>query len=74
MAPLPRTREGLEAAGYKYSTRGKCRKCPASVQWFVTPNAAWMPFDMPGPDGEFDNHWATCPARESFKKKKEPKS
>jgi hypothetical protein len=29
-----------------------------------------MPFDMPNADGEFENHWATCPAREAFKKKK----
>lgn len=70
MAPLPKTRGGLAAAGYKYSTKGKCRKCPATVQWFVTPSKAWMPFDMPDVNGEFENHWATCPAAKDFKRAK----
>lgn len=68
-SPLPKTREGLEAAGYKFSTKGTCSGCRAEVQWFVTPLKRWMPFDMPGPDGEFLNHWATCPQRDRFKKK-----
>lgn len=69
MAALPNTRAGLEAAGYKYSTKGKCRGCPAQIQWFVSPKKQWMPFDMPDEKGEFINHWATCPSRKSFKRK-----
>lgn len=64
---LPNTRDGLEAAGYKFSTNGKCRGCPAQIQWFVTPGKRWMPFDMPDEKGEFLNHWASCPSRKSFK-------
>jgi hypothetical protein len=69
MAALPKTREGLEAAKYRYSTQGKCRGCPAQIQWYVTPNGSWMPFDMPDEKGEFENHWGTCPGRKSFKRK-----
>ncbi len=70
MAALPNTRESLTATGYKFCTNGKCRKCPAQIQWFVTPKNAWMPFDMPTADGSFENHWATCPAAKAFKKEK----
>lgn len=66
---FPNTREGLIEAGYTFSTKGKCRGCPAEIQWFVTPIKRWMPFDMPDDKGEFLNHWATCPARKSFKGK-----
>jgi hypothetical protein len=70
MAGLPNTHQSLVAAGYTFSSKGQCRKCPALIQWYTTPAKKWMPFDMPNADGEFENHWATCPAREAFKKKK----
>lgn len=69
MAPLPRTREGLEAVGYKFSTMGSCRGCGVQIQWYVTPEKKWMPFDRANQMGEFENHWGSCPARQRFKKK-----
>lgn len=65
--PFPNTRDGLIDAGYKFSRLGKCSGCPAQIQWYVTPGKRWMPFDMPDANGEFLNHWATCPASKSFK-------
>ncbi len=61
---LPRTREGLEAEGYKYSTRGKCKACQADIEWWVTPKKAWMPFNK-----DLEVHWVTCPYRDRFKGK-----
>ena len=64
------TRASLEAKGYEYSKIGKCSKCPAQIQWYVTPKGSWTPMNMPDAEGKFETHWATCPAAKSFKRNK----
>jgi hypothetical protein len=64
---FPDSHEALKAAGYVPIGTGKCRACPASMVWYRTPNGKNIPIDLDGKQA----HFATCPARQQFKTKKE---
>jgi hypothetical protein len=66
---LPKTRDALIAAGYKFSNHAICRgpNCKAEIEWFETPRGKKMPFDlMPNGDSPAKPHWGTCPDRKDF--------
>lgn len=64
--PFPATREALEAAGYHYDTRGRCRghRCQAEIDWWFTPQGHRIPLN---PD--CTPHWASCHDKAQFRKK-----
>ncbi len=64
--PFPTSFEELEAAGYTRIGDGLCRACPAKMVWYRTPRGANIPIDIDGKQA----HFATCPARQQFKKEK----
>ena len=43
-----------------------CKGCSADIYWIRTKNGKWMPVDADGTP-----HWATCPDRKKFGKKRE---
>lgn len=62
---------------------GRCRGCEAKIDWFETPAGKRMPMNRGAvprkseKDSQWrlvsyyaaaDAHWATCPAREQFKR------
>lgn len=69
--PLPKTLAELKAAGYEFKERGVCRLCPASIDWFLSPNKKLGPWNaMDAPTDEAKSHFATCPNAAAFRKKK----
>jgi len=76
--PLPTKREDLISAGYEFDNEGRCRRCGALVEWWITPNGKRMPMsvkevrerDSPiAPIKEYQRipHWADCPNAKDFK-------
>ena len=66
---FPETRSGLEAAGYQFLNRTRCRACPATIEfWRKVPNAP-MPMEEL-PDGRIISHFRVCPQAERFRKEK----
>lgn len=63
---FPQSFAELEAAGYERIGSGQCRACPAEMVWYRTPNGRNIPIDADGKQ----SHFATCPARQQFKKEK----
>jgi len=65
--PFPKTKDELEAAGYRYVNSGQCtaQSCLAPVEWWRTPKNAKMPLDV----GTLEPHWATCKAVAKFRKR-----
>lgn len=71
--PAPTTRTELEAAGYRFQSRGSCsgRSCGAEMEWWISPSQRPCPYDaMPEPDSPVMSHFATCPDGAEFKRKK----
>ena len=66
MAALPKTHEGLDAAGYRFSGEGTCRGCDARILWYKTPKDRPIPLD---PE-TFEPHWGSCPQAAEFRKDK----
>jgi len=64
--PFPKTEAELITAGYHFESVGICRGCHAKFEWWQTPKGRMMPLDI----GTLEPHWATCPQRELFGKKK----
>ena len=53
---MKKTRQELEAAGYKFADFGSCRRCKAPVVWYETPRKKLMAFDR----DTLEIHSATC--------------
>jgi hypothetical protein len=66
--PKPKTREDLAAAGYLLSGSAKCKGCGAAIEWWMTPKARRMPFDVLK-DGTLASHWDHCPQVKEFRPK-----
>lgn len=68
MTPLPKTKEELEAMGYSFRGRSKCRgkNCGQTISWWRTPNHKDLPLD----EGTYEPHWATCADVEKFRGEK----
>ncbi len=64
--PLPTNAIDLQLAGYKFSDKGQCSKCRASIEWWITPKNRKTPLDS----GTLITHFATCPNAAEFRKKK----
>jgi hypothetical protein len=46
---IPNTSAGLEAAGYIFKGRSKCKYCKAEIYWYETPRGKKMPVSaVPG--------------------------
>jgi hypothetical protein len=57
--PIAKTGEA-----YRFGDANRCRGCPATIYWYTTPAGKRSPHDADGTP-----HWATCPARESFRRR-----
>ena len=78
--PLPDTRDGLEAMGYRYDGESHCRGCGILMLWFQTPNIdvktgknKKMPMTIvPGTADEdpqkLECHFGKCPQADRFRK------
>jgi len=64
--PLPNTKEGLEAAGYRYAGSKVCRgpNCGVRMEIWNTPAGRQLPLDPV----TLVPHFGTCPDRDLFKK------
>lgn len=64
---FPVRRKELVAAGYRDScTRGSCRSCGASFEWWWTPNENWMPVSNL-PNGLLQPHHIDCPDAQRYR-------
>jgi len=70
MAPFPKTLDELKHAGYRYHSTRRCRRCPAEIEFWWTPDNKLMPLDVDG-KGNVVTHWSTCPKAEAFRKPKQ---
>jgi hypothetical protein len=69
---FPQTRQALVDAGYKQTNYARCRGCSAGIEWWLTPNGQKIPMDcMKTDESPAITHFATCPARELFRKEKD---
>lgn len=69
--PLPDTLPELQIAGYRHDGVGRCSRCDARMEWFVTPKGRRMPFSLkPGTETKYQAHFASCPFASHFRKKK----
>jgi hypothetical protein len=67
--PFPTTLDELKAAGYKFENESHCKGCRVAIEWWKTPNAKFMPFDVDG-SGKVETHWSTCPKAKDFRKER----
>ena len=63
---IPKTADGLRAAGYEFINGGVCRGCRARISWYSTPKGKSIPLDV----HTYEPHWSTCPNADDFRKKK----
>lgn len=63
--PFPKTDTELEAAGYAFESKDKCRGCKADIEWWLTPKQKHIPLDA----GTMEPHWSTCPEADQFRRK-----
>jgi hypothetical protein len=69
---FPDSVEGLRLCGYEFQRQAICgatqpgRGCGVEIDWWVTPNGKKIPLDR----GTAKPHWATCSAKEQFRKLK----
>jgi hypothetical protein len=52
--------------GYTFQRASRCRGCDSPVYWWETVNGKPSPHDQDGV-----SHFATCPARDQFRKPRE---
>lgn len=69
----PNTRRELEATGFIFLNRARCKGCGRTIEWWRKVPRAPTPFEEP-PEapGKIVNHFITCPKREQFKKPPSP--
>lgn len=58
-----------------FQGRSQCRgeDCGAPVLWMRTPEGAWLICDVPDDEDAaeaFEPHWATCPNRDQFRRRR----
>lgn len=71
--PLPTTRDQMIEQGYKFSNHGVCREyvCKSEIEWWETPQGRKAPYDlMPDGGSKPVSHFVTCPAADTFRKRK----
>jgi hypothetical protein len=62
--PFPKTDTELNAAGYKFENKAKCRGCGAELEFWLTPKGKHIPLDP----GTLECHFSTCPKAKDFRK------
>jgi hypothetical protein len=64
----PRTRQGLEKAGFHKTGNGVCRGCDAPIEWWKTPRGKSIPITViiRGRFEELVMHAESCPNRGEF--------
>jgi hypothetical protein len=70
MADYPRTRVGLERAGFSRITKAAvCRGCDAPIEWWKTPTGRKIPLTVTirGQFEQLTMHMESCPNRGQFK-------
>lgn len=65
----PKTGDEMRAAGWKSSSKGTCRACPAQIVWATSPNGKATPLIQITP-GMWQPHFIDCPARAQFRRNK----
>lgn len=79
MGALPKTKEGLQDAGWVFDNDGYCGGCHARVEWWISPKNKKAPFDVVpvketdnffAPVREFEriSHFASCPNAKDFRR------
>lgn len=79
MGGLPKSKEGLQDAGYVFDFETHCRACGALIEFWITPRGKRMPMDVIpvkatdnffAPVKEFERiaHWASCPNAKDFRR------
>lgn len=69
---LPETRHGLEAAGYQFLNRTRCKGCGREIEWWRRVPGPPTPVEWVPEAQKMMNHFAVCPKREMFKKPPPP--
>lgn len=65
--PMPKTRDELTSAGYLMSDSSQCKGCGAAIEWWMTPKARRMLFDVLK-DDTLKPHLDSCPQAKEFRK------
>jgi hypothetical protein len=68
---MPGTIADLIKAGYLHDNDDICRGCGAPIEWWTTPEGKNTPLEVvKGILGGLQSHFATCPERKQFRKKR----
>jgi hypothetical protein len=76
---IPEKKADLEAFGYVFDNKAKCRGCGAEIEWWITPRGKKMPMSVQivretgspiSPVKEYRRvpHWSDCPNAKDFRK------
>lgn len=66
--PFPKNRDELVAGSYVFSNHATCRGCQEQIEWWTTPRAKKMPFNlMQNGDSPAVSHHSTCPKVDLFR-------
>lgn len=63
----PAERQALSVRGYRFKYARKCRLCPATIEFWSTPDRKLIPLDRQADERRVP-HWSTCPAAAEFRK------
>jgi hypothetical protein len=68
---FPKNRREMIAQGYMPAGRDRCRVCPVTIEFWITPYGRRIPMNsMPSDDSLAVSHYATCKEPERFRRKK----
>lgn len=71
MSGLPTTREGLEADGYIFEGRSRCKACPATIEWWRRIGGRPMPMEFVEASKTIEPHWSRCPNANQFRRQQQ---